>query len=208
MVSTEDHAPEPQEAGLRKLSYFIGMSLDGFIAGPDGEIQFLLDQMTPGYFEYLKTQWPETMATAGRRHFGFDEAPNTHYDTVLMGRSTYALGLRDGLTSPYAHLRQYVFSHSLPESPDPVVELVAGDPVAKVRELKERDGLGIWLCGGGNLAGQLAEEIDELVIKTYPVLVGAGIRAVDGEFTPRQFGLTESRSFDNGAVVSRYERKR
>ncbi|MFJ8308747.1 MULTISPECIES: dihydrofolate reductase family protein [unclassified Streptomyces] len=208
MVSREGRTPEIEEAGLRKLSYFIGMSLDGYIAGPDDEVQFLLDQMSPAYFAYLKSEWPETMATAGRRHFGFDGAENTRFDTVLMGRASYALGLKDGVVSPYAHLRQYVVSRSLTRSPDPAVELVPGDPVAKVRELKERDGLGIWLCGGGNLAGQLAEEIDELVIKTYPVLAGAGIRVLDGEFTPRQFELVWSRSFDNGAVVSKYARKR
>uniref|UniRef100_A0AAU2V300 Dihydrofolate reductase family protein n=1 Tax=Streptomyces sp. NBC_00003 TaxID=2903608 RepID=A0AAU2V300_9ACTN len=193
---------------MRKLSYFIGMSLDGFIAGPDDEVQFLLDQVSPAYFEYLKAEWPETMPTVGRQHFGFDDAENTHYDTVLMGRATYALGLKDGLVNPYAHLKSYVFSRSLTESPDPAVELVAGDPVAKVRELKRQDGLGIWLCGGGNLAGQLAEEIDELVIKTYPVLAGDGIRVVSGEFDPRQFELADSRAFANGAVVSKYTRKR
>ena len=193
---------------MRKLSYFIGMSLDGFIAGPDGEIQFLLDQVSPAYFEYLKAEWPETMPTVGRQHFGFDDAENTHYDTVLMGRATYALGLKDGLVNPYAHLKPYVFTSSITQSPDPAVELVAGDPVAKVRELKGQDGLGIWLCGGGNLAGQLADEIDELVIKAYPVLAGNGIRVMSAEFTPREFELTGSRSFDNGAVVSKYARKR
>ncbi|MFE3186066.1 dihydrofolate reductase family protein [Streptomyces violascens] len=193
---------------MRKLSYFIGMSLDGFIAGPDDEVQFLMDQLSPAYLDYLKAEWPETLATAGRRHFGCDDAENTHYDTVLMGRATYGLGLKDGMVDPYAHLKTYVFSRSLAESPHPAVELVAGDPVAKVRELKRQDGLGIWLCGGGNLAGQLAEEIDELVIKTYPVLAGDGIRVVSGEFGPRPYELTDSRTFDNGAVVSKYARKR
>ncbi|MFF4189128.1 dihydrofolate reductase family protein [Streptomyces sp. NPDC001691] len=193
---------------MRKLSYFVGMSLDGFIAGPGHETQFLMDQMSPAYFDHLKTHWPETMATAGRRHFGFDDAENTHYDTVLMGRATYGLGLKEGIGNPYAHLTTYVFSRSLTQSPDPAVELVASDPVATVRGLKRRDGLGIWLCGGGDLAGQLAEEIDELVIKTYPVLAGDGIRVVRGAFEPRRFALTDTRSFDNGAVVSKYTRKR
>ncbi|AYG80495.1 hypothetical protein DWB77_02630 [Streptomyces hundungensis] len=209
MVNAEGHVGSPtKEVGLRKLSYFIGMSLDGYIAGPDGEIQFLLDQVSPAYLEYLKTEWPETLATPGRQYFGCDDAENTRYDTVLMGRATYALGLKDGVVDPYAHLSTYVFSRSLTQPPHASVQLVTGDPVAKVRELKRRDGLGIWLCGGGDLAGQLAEEIDELVIKTYPVLAGAGIRMVSGEFAARQFELIESRSFDNGAVVAKYARKR
>ncbi len=66
----------------------------------------------------------------------------------------------------------------------------------------------IWLCGGGSLAGRLAEEIDELVIKTYPVPAGAGIPVISAEFAPRRFELTDTRSFDNGAVVSKCARKR
>jgi hypothetical protein len=42
-------------------------------------------------------------------------------------------------------LRQYVVSRTIRESPDPAVEIIAGDPLAKVRELKQEDGKGIWL---------------------------------------------------------------
>jgi dihydrofolate reductase len=68
-----------------------------------------------------------------------------------------------------------VVSTTLPASPDPRVQVVAGDPVELVGRLKHRPGAGIWLAGGARLAGALLGEIDELVIKRYPVVLGAGI---------------------------------
>ncbi|MGW0197609.1 dihydrofolate reductase family protein [Nonomuraea sp. NPDC003201] len=113
-------------------------------------------------------------------------------------RATYQVD--KAVTSPYAHLRQYVVSSTM-EVEDPAVELVTGDPLGLVRRLKEEDGLDIYLCGGGKPAGALLPEIDELIIKCYPVVAGAGIPAFDGEFRPTVFTLTGSKTYNNGAVV-------
>lgn len=86
-------------------------------------------------------------------------AGNTHFDTVLMGRHTYEVGLALGLTSPYPHLRQYVVSGAMAASPSPAVQLVSTDPLDLVRDLEQEDGLGIWLCGGARLAGALYDGI-------------------------------------------------
>ncbi|MBT2401114.1 hypothetical protein [Streptomyces sp. ISL-100] len=69
------------------------------------------------------------------------------------------------ITIPYTYLRQYVVFSTIKPDIDPAVTVVPGDPLALVRELKleEGTGLGIWLCGGGKLAGALLPEIDELV---------------------------------------------
>ncbi|MFC5146907.1 dihydrofolate reductase family protein [Streptomyces aureoversilis] len=64
--------------------------------------------------------------------------------------------------------------------------------------------MGIWLCGGGELAGTLLPEIDELIVKCYPVAVGAGIPLFSAAFRPRRFGLVDSRSFAGGAAVLTY----
>lgn len=74
-------------------------------------------------------------------------------------------------------MRQLVASRTL-TSADPAVEIVAGDVAARIRELKREDGLGIYLCGGANLAAQLIDEVDELVIKSYPLVLGSGIAHV------------------------------
>ncbi|MBN8564978.1 MAG: hypothetical protein J0L70_31185 [Leptolyngbya sp. UWPOB_LEPTO1] len=62
-----------------------------------------------------------------------------------MGRRTYEVGLKEGITSPYPHLKQYVVSRSLKESPDPAVELVSSDEIALIQMLKQHSGKDIWL---------------------------------------------------------------
>ena len=89
---------------------------------------------------------------------------------------------RPAFPGPYAHLEQYVFAHGLAAPAD--VTVVEGDPVELVRKLKAEDGLGIYLAGGGNLAGQLRDEIDEWVVKVSPVVLGAGIRVFEHAFAP------------------------
>ncbi|MFD3518110.1 dihydrofolate reductase family protein [Streptomyces sp. NPDC058657] len=194
---------------MRKLSYFVGMSIDGFIAAPDLSIDAY-----PVSEEFLKDfligEYPECIPTHIRRHFGADDRPNTHFDTMLQGRTTYQAALDIDLPSPYAHLRQYVVSRSLAEagpSPSPDVELVSGDVAAKVRELKaEEGGLGIYLAGGGHLAGQLLDEIDEIVLKLYPVVLGDGVRLFTAGFDVRSFALDSTRTFANGTTVLTYSR--
>src|SRR3712207_7214590 len=64
----------------------------------------------------------------------FRSEDNKVFDTVLVGRKTYEVGLPQGIVSPYRQLRQYVFSTTLDGLPGPDVELVAGDPVARSEE--------------------------------------------------------------------------
>lgn len=187
---------------MRKLTYLIGMSVDGYIAGPANEIDCF---PTPAaYLAHLAAEYPETLPTHGRAHLGIPDAPNRRFDTVVQGLATYRAGLDLGITSPYAHLRQYVVSTTL-ESPDPAVTVVA-DPVALVRSLKAEDGLGIYLAGGGRLAGALFGEIDEVILKLYPVMFGRGVPMIAGEFDVTAFERTGSTTFDSGHVILRYTR--
>ncbi|MET8773439.1 dihydrofolate reductase family protein [Nocardia sp. NPDC050713] len=186
---------------MRKLVYFVGMSLDGYIAGPDGGIEFF--PIAPDFAEWLAAEYPETLPTHARPHFGLPaDAPSKKFDTLVMGRGTYEPALAVGITSPYSHMRQYVVSSTLGRIEDPTVELVDGDPAGLVRRLKQEDGMDIWLAGGGKLAGALVEEIDELVVKSYPVTAGAGVRAFDGPFRPTLFAPTRRQEFGNGTQVT------
>ncbi|MEU6231593.1 dihydrofolate reductase family protein [Kitasatospora sp. NPDC047058] len=189
---------------MRKLSYFIAGTIDGFIAAPDGTYDFFFPYVTGDFLPYLSDTFADTIPALGRTAMGLDGVPNKRYDTVLMGRATYEPGLALGMASPYPHLRQIVFSRSLTESPDPAVEVTAEDPLPVVRRLKQEDGLDIWLCGGGTLAGQLLPEIDELIIKLNPIVAGSGVPVFSADFALRAFDLVESRSFDNGTVVLTY----
>ncbi|WP_380281295.1 dihydrofolate reductase family protein [Kitasatospora purpeofusca] len=191
---------------MRKLTYYVGTTVDGFIAAPDGDYRFLMPYVGGEFLAHLCAEYPETLPTPGRAAMGLAEAPNKRFDTVLMGRGTYEPGLAVGLTSPYAHLRQIVFSRSLTESPDPAVEVTAADPLDLVGELKRQEGLGIWLCGGGELAGRLLPEIDELIVKQSPVAIGAGVPLFRAGFAPHTFALADSRVFPNGVTVRTYGR--
>ncbi|MFF8846319.1 dihydrofolate reductase family protein [Streptomyces sp. NPDC015127] len=186
---------------MRKLTYYAASSIDGFIAGPDGQFDFFAFE--GDLAAAVLAEYPETMPAQAREPMGIADRANKKFDTVLMGRGTYAPGLAIGITSPYPHLKQYVFSRTLTRQ-DPEVEIVSGDPVEFVRDLKRQDGMDIWLCGGAALAGQLTGEIDELVIKRYPVVIGSGVPLFQTSFDVTGFALTDSRVFTTGASITTY----
>ena len=188
----------------RHLIYFIGVSIDGFIAGPGGDMSAF--PVTPDVVEFLAAEYPETLPSPVRAALGID-VPNSRFDTVIQGRATCAAGLAAGVTSPFAHRRQYVVSRSLGASPDPAVTLVSDDPRGFVHDLKQQNGRDIYLAGGGNLAGQLLEGIDRLVVKSYPILLGAGTPLLTGGPWPVTLELTDSRALTGGTVVSSYARQ-
>lgn len=192
----------------RKLKYHVAMSLDGFIARDDGSADCF-----PG----------DLQAEHVQDYFG---SLALAYDTVLMGRETYEVGLKAGVTDPYAPLDTYVFSRTLKESPNPRVHLVRDDAARVVRELKARPGQGwnlkgvmsqldvqlpkdIYLCGGGVLATALLGEglVDEILIKLNPVVLGSG----KGLFSrlPRDLPLQllSSKTYPTGVVLLRYQVK-
>ncbi|WP_030681371.1 dihydrofolate reductase family protein [Streptomyces cellulosae] len=194
---------------MRKLTYFIACSIDGFIGDEAGDASYMIPFVDEEFFEFLRTEYPETLPTHGRRALGLDDLPNRKFDTVIQGRASYDVALKEGVTSPYAHLREYVASRTLKESPDPHVEIIADDLVSRVRELKAEEGeFGIYLCGGSKVAGELVDEIDELVIKTYPVVQGSGMPMFGAAFAISEFELDEVRAFKNGVLVRTYSRKR
>jgi dihydrofolate reductase len=191
---------------MRELTYYIGVTLDGFIAGPRDEVDFY--PVTPAFAETLGTELADIQPYHVRADRGGADAPVTRFDTVLMGRRTYEPALQVGITDPYAHLRTVVFSTTLDDPGTANVEIVRTDPVARVRELKAEEGLGIYLAGGAGLAGALIDEIDRLIVKKYPVIVGEGIPMARYSFAPNHFVLDEARTFDNGCVVLEYTRSR
>ncbi|MFC9299511.1 dihydrofolate reductase family protein [Streptomyces sp. NPDC057011] len=194
---------------MRKLTYFIATSVDGFIGAPDGDGDFFYDYVDAEFVEFLKAEYPETISAAGRAQLGLADSAPQRFDAVLMGRGTYEPGLKQGLTSPYGHFReQYVVSRSLAIPPDPQVRLISGDVAAEVRELKAADGLDIWLCGGADLAAQLIDEIDEFVVKTYPVFVGTGMPMSRAGFGVRPLELTGVKALGGGQLVTTYAVKR
>ncbi|WP_330182373.1 dihydrofolate reductase family protein [Nocardia sp. NBC_01503] len=193
---------------MRKLTYYVAATIDGFIASEDGSVDFF--PVGGDHGPAITAQYPETLPTKVREALGVDR-PSVTFDTVIMGRKTHDFGVRTGTSSPYSHLRQFVVSAKLPETPDPDVELISGDPLARVRELKREKGLGIWLCGGGELAQSLLPEIDQIFLKLYPIvlghgrpLFGAGARLPE----PTRYRVLTSRIFEDGVAFLKYSRVR
>jgi dihydrofolate reductase len=187
---------------MRKLVYYVASTIDGYMAGPDGQFDFYLFE--GDHQRALMAELPETLPAHARAPLGIADAPNQRFDTVVMGRATYEVGLAVGVTSPYPHLRQYVVSRTL-TSPDPDVKVVA-DADELVRSLKREDGLDIWLCGGGRLANHLLPAIDELIVKLNPVVAGSGIPLFAGEFQPTRFRMASARPFESGLIQVTYAR--
>lgn len=191
---------------MRKLVYYVAVTLDGFIAAPDGTYDFYL--LEGDHMASIATEYPETIPEHVRRALGLTHE-NKHFDTVVMGRRTLDPALSAGLTSPWPHLRQYVFSRSLADfhgENEPTV--VRTEAIDAVRRLKAQDGLDIWLAGGGDLAGQLLPEIDELVLKINPIIIGTGIPLASADFTPHTFQRTDVITYDSGVTFMKLGRSR
>lgn len=188
---------------MRKLTYFVATTADGFIAGPEGQTE--LFPVTGDHIEAQAEQLPETLPRHVRELLHVPER-QARFDTVLMGRATYQPALSLGITDPYAPLETIVFSRTLAERSVGTLRITADDPRQVVRELKARPGKDIWLCGGADLAGQLASELDELIVKLNPVLAGDGIRLLRGDFHPEALVLRQQKVFASGVVWLTYER--
>jgi dihydrofolate reductase len=194
---------------MRRLVYFVAVTLDGFIAGPDGGDPSGSDflPVTPDLVEHLVSTWPETLPGPAREAMGLSGA-GTHFDTVVEGRGSYDVGLAAGLLDAYPHLRHLVVSTSLADRDDLPVEVVTGDPVERVRQLKAEDGLDIWLVGGGTLAHALLPEIDRLVLKVNPSVIGDGKRLFEGPFAPARFEPVAQVDLAGGVRVVTLDRVR
>jgi dihydrofolate reductase len=185
---------------MRELVYYVAVSIDGYIADPDGGFDAFLaegDHAAVIFGEYGDALPAHAHAALGT------EPPRTLFDTVIMGWNTLTPALDAGIRSPYPHLRQIVASRRVREL-DPAIELT-GDPLSTVHSLKNEEGLGIWLCGGGELAGALLPAIDRLVLKRNPVVFGSGVPLFgNAPYEPRSFTPTSTRPFESGVVIEEY----
>jgi len=185
---------------MRNVVYLVATTLDGFIARKDGSFQNFV--WNEAFGSFLMENFPETFPA--RLRTGTEA--NRTFDTVLMGRATYEVGLREGITSPYPTLDQYLFSRTLESSPDDAVTLVKTGTLDRVKELKEKEGKSIWLCGGSELAGDLyaAWLIDKLILKVNPVVFGEGKSMFGRAVAAGRLMLRDIRYFESGHLLASY----
>lgn len=189
---------------MRQLKYFIACTVDRFIARTDDSFDFFL--MEGEQVADLQAAFPETIPDCFRERLGIT-AKNQCFDAVVMGRRTYEVGLKEEISNPYPQMNQYVVSQTLKETLDPNVELITADPIVFIRDLKTQPGQDIWLCGGGSLATALFSEIDEMILKVHPILLGAGIPLFSGAIPQTSLELTSRKIYNNGFMLLHYQLK-
>lgn len=189
---------------MRELTYYVAVSLDGRIAGPDDD--FSAFPVEGDHIDMVVREWRDTLPAPALHAWGLT-AERTRFDAVVMGWGAYAAGLPHGVDDPYPHLDQVVVSRAHADHAFPPAVRTTDDAVAEVRRLKQQPGAGIWLCGGGLLAAALADEIDRLVLKVNPVVLGRGPALFDGAYAPRTFARSDVTAYDSGVVVSEYVRR-
>jgi dihydrofolate reductase len=169
---------------MRHVLYRVAASLDGFIAGPNGEIDWIVPDPT---FDFASLY-------AG-------------VDTVLLGRRTYEMTLTPGALPWPAGWSIYVFSQTLDAAQHAKVRVVSGNIGATVATLRSEPGRDIWLFGGGSLFASLlaARVVDEIEVAVMPVLLGGGTPLVSAG-TPRSgLILTRSSTSPIGIVNLQYQ---
>lgn len=171
---------------MRKLVLFIAASLDGYIARPDGGVDWLFTDRDYGYQAFYDS-----------------------VDAILIGRRTFDQLLSGG-DYPYAGKHAYVFSARPLYWSNEHVEAVSDDAAAFIGHLKHGEGGHIWLLGGAALIKTCLEQdlIDEFIVSIHPLMLGAGIPLFPTTESSRRLSLLSVETFDSGLVQVRYERQR
>jgi dihydrofolate reductase len=172
---------------VRKVTFGGANSLDNYLARADDAVDWL--------------RWGEEAAADMADYW-------RTIDTVLMGRKTYEVALRQGGGGgAYPGVATYVFSRTLAAGTRDGVTIVGEDAAGFVRQLKRQEGRDICLMGGGDLARTFFEAglIDEIGLNIHPVLLGSGVPLFHPTGRQIDLELRECRPFRNGCVLMRYQ---
>jgi dihydrofolate reductase len=171
----------------RKVIVHIATSADGYIAGPDGDLEWLTSRPAPDGFYGMNTFMKSI-------------------DTTVLGRKTYEVSL--GLGAKFdARSRTIVFSRQATPADAPSgVEFVNSAIGPFVSRLREQPGKDIWLMGGGEIIASFLDEqaIDEFVISVVPVFIGDGIPLIARRHRHVPLHLQSVEQFEDGLVQLHY----
>jgi dihydrofolate reductase len=169
---------------MRRVLYSVAMSLDGYIAGPKGEVDWLSTD--------IGLDWGAFMA---------------RFDTVLLGRRTFEVAMGSGGGDDSPEIRSYVFSRTLKQADHPKVTIVSKNAGDVVRSLRKETGKDIWLMGGGELFRSLLEEgvVDVVEVGVVPILLGAGLPFLPSLSRRVTLRDPEVKQYGGGVVMLTYD---
>jgi dihydrofolate reductase len=164
---------------MRKVILEVAVSLDGMIAGPNGEYDWCLTDQDYGMSAFFKS-----------------------VDAIFMGRKSYELVQSMKAPNPWKGMTTYVFSNSLKKVRGKDVELIAGDFRKKVELIKKEKAKDIWLFGGGELTASLMNEglVDELRMAVHPIVLGPGRLLFKGVVRRIKMTLADTKTYSTGLV--------
>lgn len=168
---------------MRQVLYRVAASLDGYIAGPHGEVDWIVHDPAVDFTGVYDS-----------------------VDTVLLGRHTYELTRQPGAPPWPRGWRIYVFSRTLKPADHPGVTVVSADAGRRVAALRAESGRAIWLFGGGSLFRSLleAKQVDQVETAVMPVLLGGGIPLLEPGSPPTRLLLEDMQRYPTGILRLRY----
>ena len=160
---------------MRRIRYQVACSLDGYIAGPKGEYDWIVMD-------------PEIDFSALFAEF----------DTLLMGRRTY-----QGMQGGYEGMKVFVFSRTLPQSEHPQVTIISDGIEQTLSELRSTPGKDIWLFGGGELFRSLLELgcVDTVEPAVIPILLGGGVPFLPAPALRTRVSLEDHRLYGKSGIM-------
>ncbi len=167
---------------MRRIRYSVAMSLDGYIAGPNGEADWIIMDPEIDFGEMFR-----------------------RFDTMLLGRGTYEAVLKGpGGGGGMPGMKTYVFSRTLRPGDHPNVTLVAHGATETLAALKQAPGKDIWLMGGGGLCRSLLDlgMVDTIEVAIIPVILGGGIPLVPPPGKAAKLTLTSQPVYRKTGIVA------
>jgi dihydrofolate reductase len=159
------------------------MSLDGYIAGPKGQADWIIMDPEINFRALFK-----------------------EFDTILLGRRTFEAMARDGNVAMMPGMKTYVFSRTLRPGDYSNVTIVAEKSERMLATLRAQSGKDIWLFGGGLLFRSLVDAglVDTVEVTVIPVLLGGGIPLLSPPASQTKLILTSHKVFKTGVVSLQY----